>query len=169
MSRTYTIEHTVYKFDELPPETQQKAIERLYDINVDHDWWDFTYEDAKNIGLEITGFDLGRGCRLDGKLTESVETVCELILKNHGDICDTYKLAKEYLPKLETLKKKADEDATYDGQAEYEEVEEEFLKALREEYRFILQKEYEYLTSEDAIKETIEANDYEFDEKGNIA
>lgn len=32
-----------------------------------------------------------------------------------------------------------------------------------------LEDEYEYLTSDEAIKETIDANDYEFDEDGNLA
>jgi predicted transcriptional regulator len=32
----------------------------------------------------------------------------------------------------------------------------------------MLQKEYEYLTSEEAIIETIEANEYEFTEKGEM-
>lgn len=32
-----------------------------------------------------------------------------------------------------------------------------------------LEKEYEYRTSEEACKESIEANEYEFDEKGNLA
>ena len=33
----------------------------------------------------------------------------------------------------------------------------------------LLRCEYEYLTSDDAIKETIEANEYDFDEAGNLA
>ena len=39
---------------------------------------------------------------------------------------------------------------------------------MRWSYR-LLEREYEYLTSDDAIKETIEANEYEFDENGNLA
>ena len=58
--RTYTTEHTVYKFDELDESTKQAAIEKLWDINVDYEWWEFTYEDAANIGLKITEFDLDR-------------------------------------------------------------------------------------------------------------
>lgn len=38
----------------------------------------------------------------------------------------------------------------------------DFRRALQEDYASILQQEYEYLTSEEAIRETIEANDYEF-------
>jgi hypothetical protein len=48
-------------------------------------------------------------------------------------------------------------------------MEGEFLKSLLEDYRIILSKEYDYLTSRESIIETIEANEYEFDENGNIA
>ena len=41
--------------EKLSDKAKQKAIEKFYDINVDYDWWDSVYEDAKNIGLKITG------------------------------------------------------------------------------------------------------------------
>ena len=34
--------------------------------------------------------------------------------------------------------------------------------------RVLLRDEYEYLTSDDAVKETIEANEYEFTEGGKL-
>jgi len=37
-----------------------------------------------------------------------------------------------------------------------------------EEYLSLLRQEYEYLTSKDAIVETIQANDYEFTEEGKL-
>jgi hypothetical protein len=45
-------------------------------------------------------------------------------------------------------------------------LEDEFLKTLCEDYRIILSREYDYLTSEAAIIETIEANEYEFKADG---
>ena len=47
-------------------------------------------------------------------------------------------------------------------------LEAEFLKSILEDYSIILQKEYEYLTSREAVEETIEANDYHFTENGNL-
>ena len=35
--------------------------------------------------------------------------------------------------------------------------------------RILLRDEYEYLTSDEAVKEVIEANEYEFDEAGNLS
>lgn len=55
---------------------------------------------------------------------------------------------------------------------DYEEDEtlrEEFLKALLREYKNMLDKEYEYLTSDEHIRELLEANDYEFYENGECA
>jgi hypothetical protein len=55
--RTIITETTVYKFNELSEEAKEKAIEKLYDINTDYEWYDFTYCDAKEIGA-IIGIDI---------------------------------------------------------------------------------------------------------------
>ena len=47
--------------------------------------------------------------------------------------------------------------------------EDDFLQSLCEDYRIILRNEYEYLTSEEAIIETIESNEYYFTEDGKLA
>ena len=47
-------------------------------------------------------------------------------------------------------------------------VADDFKKDLQAEYASILQREYEYLTSEEAIRNTIEANEYEFDIDGKL-
>lgn len=150
--------YNVFSFDELSKEAQEKAIEKLYDINVDIDWWESIYEDANTIGLEITGFDLDRGSYCHGKFTESPETVIKLIKENHGKNTKTYKNAMQY--KKELKKTKSDGD--------YESVRDEFLRSLLEDYRIFLQKDYEYLTSEEAIIETIKCNEYTFLENGTM-
>ena len=49
---------TVFKFDELSDEAKERAIEKWNENGPDYEWWDFVYEDAKNIGalmgIEIT-------------------------------------------------------------------------------------------------------------------
>ena len=47
-------------------------------------------------------------------------------------------------------------------------MEEEFRKEIAEEILFMLIGQYEYEISDDAIKETILANEYEFTEKGKL-
>ena len=153
--RTITTHTTVYKFEELTEEAQRKALELLYDINVDYDWWGFTYEDAKTIGCEIRAFDIDRGSYCKLTCPNTFETA-SLIMVNHGETCDTYKLAKMYL-----------KTSTEDGDKQ-DDLDAEFIRALSEEYLSLLRQEYEYQTSEEAIKETIVCNDYEFTIEGRI-
>jgi hypothetical protein len=49
------------------------------------------------------------------------------------------------------------------------EIEEKYTKNLSECYLYMLKNEYEYLTSEKCIIETIEANDYYFTENGKVS
>ena len=164
-----TILTTVYKFDELTEEGKRKAIERYYDINVSFDWWENTYTDAETIGCKITEFDLDRGsyCRLT--CPDAHETA-RLIVENHGETCETYKLAKEYLKDHDKIIEEAerDEHGDFIEEPDFFDLNAEFARALGEEYLSILRQEYEYQTSEEAIKETIEANAYDFTSEGRI-
>jgi hypothetical protein len=158
-----TIEIKLYKFAELSEEAKQKAIEKHYDINVSYDWWDFTYEDAANIGLKITGFDLDRNRHATGKFTLSAAEVAANIIRDHGAECETYKTAEKFLSIQEPLMEDVEEneDALID-------CEDDFLKELLEDYSMILQKESEYLQSKEAIIETFNANDYYFTIDGKM-
>lgn len=157
--RVDTVETEVFKFDELSEEAQRTAIEKLYDLNVVYEWWDGTYDDAANIGLKITGFDTGRGHYVEGDMTENPGDMARLIIENHGETCETHKDAVNFLKEV---------DSWDDESQAFEEAAIEFERTIKEDYRIILSKEYEYLTSEEAIKETIEANDYEFTAEGNL-
>lgn len=157
-TRTYT----VYKFNELPEDAREKALCNLYDLNVDHDWWDSVYDDAGRVGIKITSFDTDRGNCLEADYTEYTQEIAREILTNHGEKCDTYSTAKNFLDEVSPLDEEDNED-------KIEELETEFLYAIREDYLSILRKEYEYLTTEEAIIESIEANDYDFTINGKIA
>ena len=171
---------TVYKFDELSNEAQEKALERLSDINVDHDWYEHIYDGAKEIGLIITEFDLDRNT-IKGDIRLNVLEVCKLIRKHHGKETETFKTARGYLNQyIEEFKKYRDNyknefDCPVHALEEFELEDEakdilcDFEKALLEEYLIILRKEYEYLTSREAIISSIEANEYEFTKNGGLA
>jgi hypothetical protein len=170
-----TIEIKVYWFGELPEEAKRKAVENMYDINVNYDWWDCIYEDADQICCKINGFDIGRGqyCELETKYGFK-DTATE-ILKNHGEMCETYKIAVEFFEEYDSLVKKysdggdtVTEENEYDFDQEADELESEYEKKLGEEYLSMLERDYEYRTSEEAIIETIEANEYEFTEDGKL-
>ena len=160
--REDTVTTKVYPFDELSDEAKQKAIELFGSINVDQNWWEFVYEDAKTIGLEITEFDIGRGSYCRGKWTEDAEKTAQLILENHGEGCETHKDATEFEVAVSVTGSIFEDTDGYDPEYEefiesdeYEELCEEFQRMICEDYRILLQKEYEYLTSEEGIIESI--------------
>jgi hypothetical protein len=173
---------TLYKFDELSEEAQNNAISNLYDINVDHDWWDSIYDDAKTIGLTIEEFHLEHK-KINGALTEYLLDCCRSIRHNHGKDSDTFKTAHQYLQeyiKVFVKWKEENKDFGYKDWKpadwlyefkytnEADEITNEFRKALLQDYLIMLDKEYDYLTSKEAIKQSIEANEYLFHENGTL-
>jgi len=168
-----TISINLYSFNELSKEAQNKALSNLATINVEHDWWDATYEDAKNIGLELTGFDLDRNKHASGKLTLSACEVAQNILNNHGDTCDTHKIATEFLDKhnplfADYMNEESEHYESFEQEGKLQDLESDFLNDLLSEYATMLQREYEYLISDESIIETIELNDYTFEENGTL-
>lgn len=177
MNRVHIEIVKTWDYENLPEELKEKVLEKYWDINVDFEWWDFIYEDAKNIGVKITGFDLDRGSYCNIKFIDSAYEVANKIIEEHGEQCETYKDAKQFIQNWDQLVQKYSdgininqvmEDNEYEFDQKADELEEEFLKTLQEDYRIILQNEYDYLTSSEAIEETLIANEYEFTEAGSI-
>lgn len=173
-----TISVNLYELSELSDKAKQKAISNLSDINVSHDWWDCTYDDAENIGLKITSFDLDRNRGAKGKFITSGSEVAEKIMQEHGESCETFKTAEQFLSDWANLVIKYSdgknmdrvaEGNEYDFDNEADDLEAEFLNSLLEDYSIMLQKESEYLQSDAAIIETINANDYVFYSDGELA
>lgn len=166
-----TIEITLYKFEELSKEAQQKAIDNNLDFNVDYEWWDGTYDDAKNVGIDIGSFENYSYCK--GTIMDTEQTAHD-ILKEHGEQCDTYKTAAAYLSERDKLIANwpKDEDGEYinegDLDTQLDELGEDFEQSILEDYRMMLDREYEYLTSYEAIKESLISNDYDFTEDGEM-
>lgn len=154
-----TVTTKAYLFNELSEKAKQNAIEKLYFINVEYDWWEFTYEDAENIGLKITSFNLDRNRHATGKFIQNAQYTAEKILMEHGENCQTYKTAFLFIQE----RGKLDID---EQDEELQDLEAEFLNDIIQDYSIILQNHYEYLESDSAIIETIEADEYEFTEDG---
>jgi hypothetical protein len=159
--KTVTRQYKVYKFEELPEEAQEKAIQHLSDINVNYKWWDTVEEDAKTIGLNITSFNLYRN-QIDGEWIDNAWEAAKAIIENHGDMCETYTDAQNYLKLHDALQ--PDEYGNVDS----EDIDSDFLYTLLQDYLSMLRKEEEYLTSEEAIIETIKDNDFDFTIDGKI-
>ncbi len=167
-----TIRTKVYQFSELSDKAKDTAVSELSDINVMHDWYQFTYEDAAQIGLKLTSFDLDRK-ECNGYFMLAANEVAQNILNNHGDICETYRTAQSFMEEWQPVfnnymdETHADYESN-ESEAKMQDMEENFLQSLLEDYRIMLGKELEYLYSEKAIIETIEANEYYFTQDGKI-
>jgi len=213
------VEVTLFKFNELSDDAKENAIERFRDINIDHEWYDFTIEAAKQIGetlgIEIenvyfSGFySQGDGACFEGSYTYNKDWKANLTDHVGGDdlqalikIGEALEAAqKDARYSLEATMKhdghhyyynsgcmdvhiEADsdkwipvehlmgEEAAFKLMEDAVENNHDHLKdTLRSFADWIyrnLEKEYEYLTSDEAVIESIEANEYDFDEDGEL-
>lgn len=170
MARTVTT--TVYTYSELSDAAKEKAREWASTVICNDDLWDCIYEDAENIGLRITSFDLDRRRHACGGFIAGAEECAHKIEKEHGETCETYKTARAYLAERDSIIN----DAARDDGGEFEDVhaldealdeaDAEFLRSLLEDYSIMLQREYESMSDEDYLAEFLTANEYEFTEDG---
>jgi len=159
--KQYTI--NTYKYSELSEIAQQKAISEFSDINTEFEWWDFIYEDARNIGIKLDGFDIDRGNYCSGEFITNANDCANKILKEHGNMCETYLTASLFLDEYNQRFAGAEDGA--DGLQDFES---DFLQSLLEDYKILLRSEYEHITSLQGIADTINANDYDFFEDGKF-
>jgi len=164
-----TIRTKVYQFNELNETAKQKAIEWYRDIN-DFDFvWDDTKEDAKNIGLKI--IQLSDHSKNKGEFMLSANEVAANIFGSHGESCDTYKTAKEFMdewqPVFNNYMDENHEDyESNESENKLQDLEDEFLQSLLEDYRILYNSDIENCDSEEYITEQIQANEYEFTADG---
>jgi hypothetical protein len=167
----------IYEFKELDGIARDKVLAYFSDINVDYNWWEFTYIDASKVQMRISRFDIGRGNYVELEFMQFATDTANSIIDQHGEQCDTHKEAKEFLQKWDELvvihsngvnTSEVAEEKQEDFDHEAEILEGEFLEEMKNCYLTMLKNEYEFLTSEEAIIETIEANGYEFLEDGEL-
>lgn len=157
-----TIETKVYQYDELLEEAQSKAVEAHLDINVNYDWWEFIYEDLEKMGIEVVNFNSHKTAI---NLTETPLDVVDRLTEEYADITEIHQTALNFKNDWVNLHHtSADTDVSDDE----EDLELDFTNTLVEDVRIMLNHEYEYLTSEEAIIETLVANEYEFTKDGTI-
>ena len=157
------VETKVYEYHELSDKAKEKAREWAYEVACNFQWWDSTYEDAKNIGLKITSFDLDRNRHAKGEFLIDWHACAQKIVSEHGPNCETHKTAKKYIEKSQFL---GFESENPDYEDQMTELEEEFLKELLQDYAIMLQHESDDMASEEYLREMIEANSYTFTEEG---
>jgi hypothetical protein len=192
-----TIEMQAYKFSELNDTAKQKALDKCREWQTDDRWWEYVYDDAKEIG-KIMGIDIeriyfsgfysqGDGACFEGHYeyvkgaTKNVQQYAPMDTELHAiaQVLQNIQRANFYQLKA-SVKHRGHyyhENSTdinvdrYDGCELSRDAEEIVTECLKDFMRWIystLEKEYEWLTSDEYVAEMIEANDYEFDEDGNI-
>lgn len=163
-----TIRTKIYKFDELNDKAKQKVIDQHSDINVSYNWWEGVYDDAKEIGLKIEEFDLDRADYCHGNFILAANEVAQNIFNNHGEVCNTYKTAEKFMGEWQPVFNEYIQKEGTQLEEKLMDIEKDFLTNLLEDYKKMLKEDYEYQISDEAIIETILANDYEFTADGII-
>ena len=179
--RTETIK--LYKFEELSEEVQEKVIEKKYDINLHHEWWESIYEMYMQ---DETGFDIdkiyfsGFWSQGDGARNEAYQKdwsrVIKLIKNGDINIYGSFKQSGHYYHS-KSYSDNLDAEMTNDwygkNYSNIEDILEDILEEIREYYEDVCNKIYhsleqgqEHYSSREAIEETIISNDYEFTEDG---
>lgn len=167
--RTKEIE--LFKFEELEEEQQEKIIEKYIDINLYDDWYEFLYyrfkEDLEKIGIECEGFwfNLDRGSYIalnNGYVDDERRFLryCKIDLrtKRARDIIEDYGLQ---------IKTSRGEHSYILSDYEVQDDLTEILNDKLQEFWKQLEEEYYYLMSDEAIKDTLTANEYEFRKDDN--
>jgi len=162
-----TISINLYEFNELDDQAKERARQWYRNGALDYEWWDVIYDDASNVGLQITGFDLNRRRSANGRFIKYAEDCAKRIVAEHGEQCETFKTASAFLKeRAELVSKHTDPECsngvTFEGDEAIEQLESEFLKSILEDYSIQLQMEYEYLLSDECVDESIKANEYTF-------
>lgn len=161
-----TITVTAYSFDELSDKAKDKARQWWRDLLDAYDVSDWTTEDAKAAGLELTEWDVSSRPTCTIRFAHGARNAAKLILANHGESCDTHTAAKQYLD-AEADAVALEDAGDVDGAAEkLEEAESAFRKALERAYAEMLKAEYDHAYSDEVTDENIRANEYLFTEDG---
>lgn len=187
-----TREYKVFKFEELTEAQQNKVLERYYDINVDHDDWsecvieNFKEDMAKQGYSDINVFYSGFSSQGDGACFES-RIDLRAWMKAHKCISKAraaYRMAEDMDYSLYTKHSghyyhsgcmRLEAEAFGYPDKAYTEFHEILVPMIEEDAREqadtlyrTLENEYDYLTSKEAIIETVKANEYSFTEDGEI-
>ena len=177
-----------YNVDELEGKARERALDWLRE-GLDYEWWDCTYEDAKKcadcIGIEIDNiyFDFDNGACFNGSF--SYAKGWKKALKAYAPIdTELLRIGQELQaiqkPYFYNLSGAIDCNERYKltkavfhwSDNTPESIESDLSQAFTDFASWIyrnLEKEWDYLNSEEQLIETAKANGYAFDSEGRIA
>ena len=187
--RIETTTRTVLTFNELTQEQKNKVYDKLRHINVDCEFWHEGVKDDFHTILGLLGFENieshfsgvwsqgdGASFKAKFKLPSKNDSLKDRIQKlkdyapnyfeDRPDLTEVY-LSLNFSYELEN---DLDVCEVYRSGHYYHECTmycdndplQEFSRTLATKYYIDLENAYEYLTSDEAIKETIQSNEYEF-------
>ena len=175
---------TVYSFAELSEAAQERALNAFRYVNVEHDWYEYPRDTirtaGKLIGLDIDRiyFDTELYCIFDADY-EYVRGAAKAVKAEFPQDTELHEVAR----KLQALQKRHFYSLSCNVSSQRvsnsyrcfrfgEDYDCEDLGDIIDDFaywaRILLRDEYEGLTSDEAIREMIEANEYEFDEDGGL-
>ena len=182
-TRTYN----VYKFDELSKDGKEKALKNLQDINIDGDFWcecilDDWKEKLKKHGFNdaeifFSGFwSQGDGACFDAsvnldqylkgqyRVLRDKDLTARVVKNDHG-----YHYSHGRTRYLQIDENNIELTARQSNLVDKLQAKLEALRLdLSQKIYEQLKEQFEYMQSDEAIIETIEANDYDFTEDGKI-
>ena len=135
------IEIEVYEFSELSEQAKKRALDDYIEDN--HFWWEGVYDDAEMVDIKIDGFD----CNKEFIMMSIGISTPNLILREHGEDCESHIAARKYL-----------EDGNED----------ELKKSLEAYYLKLLKSAFDDLQNMEYYQELCELNDYYFYKDGKL-
>ena len=199
MPRIETITRTLYAIDELSDKARAHAIEKYREHNLDYDWWELIYEDARAIGARMgitvdgigfSGFwSQGGGAHFEGAYRYVKGAVKAVRDHTGAGDAELIRIAEE-LQRIQrphfyrvtaTVKHRGHYQNEYCAATEVDDgsgngaprtLEDDIKEALRDFMRWIyrrLETEYEYQQADEQIIESIKANGLEFTIEGGTA
>ena len=195
--RTETVAIKIFQFDELTEQAKEKARQWYRDASQQDEWWDFVVEDARTIGalmgwtidnLYFSGFwSQGDGACFVGRMgyAKGCSKATKAYAPNDAELqriaAEWQALQARQFYKLSAVVTKTDRrychentvgfDVYRDGEWSSAETESAVIDIGRDFMQWAysrLEKEYEWLNSDEHVDETICANEYEFDLEGAI-
>ena len=192
--KTITLTRTIASYDELTPAQKSKVLDKYRDCNVtDSFWHDCIIDDAKEIG-KLLGFRIqnvyfrgfwsqGDGACIVGGFSYPGKSIIKAIKEYAPVDAELHRIAKEcqslFAAGFYGVSGSVKQTGRYfsmdvecdaeKGAADYE-AWEEVVKDFSDWIYKQLEKEYEYLVGDEAVAESLRANDMEFeiDEDGDL-
>ena len=179
----------IYKFSELSPKVQREVLDKMRNINTDYDWYDSDFEgfkeqlDKMGLSCDSFGFDLyNRDCYMIKPHIDDIRKFLKSGMRDEERLL--FEIDEEKKDEFEALVDKLEEEYNFgieesNGRSSYNYVEgldevgdilgydyDEHIKDTMKDFLKQLQESYDYLESDEAVKDTIEANEYDFLEDG---